>query len=261
MSSIQWSHLYYWTIYTFLYINIYIISSEKITFVPKCSSSHHLCAVILAMNLPSPILSRVKLSLFHRSHGAMLLALAWLWACSSKKFPKMLLQNKAVGSVKRLSLTSVGIWISPNSGNQPGNMQSRNNDTSSVIPITQIFFFFWGRWEGNLLSLWRVRNRVQWQQKEKKTTAPSENTYSLQCTNMHHRNNICLRWQRIPSTPLLNQECNWGKERRDALDWKCSPRLTFWGFFGCVVARLEVVGRFRSKKRVLWGSSLIPGNK
>lgn len=67
----------------------------------------------------------------------MLLALTWLRACSSKR----LLQNQTVVSVKRLSWASVGIWISPNSGNQPGNMQSGNNYTSSVIPITQIIFF------------------------------------------------------------------------------------------------------------------------
>lgn len=124
--------------------------------------------LFLQRTLPSPILSRVKSFLFHRSQGAKLLALTWLRACSSRK----LLQNKAVVSGKKLSLTSVGISISPNSGNQPGNMQSGNNYTSSVIPLTQIYFFSpGGTWEGNLLSLWRLRNRVRRQQSKKNNRA------------------------------------------------------------------------------------------
>lgn len=175
--------------------------------------------------LPSPILSRVKLFLFYRSQGAKLLALAWLRACFSRK----LLQNKAVVSGKKLSLTSVGISISPNSGNQPGNMQSGNNYTSSVIPITQIYFFSpGGTWEENFLSLWRLRNRVRRQQR-KKTTAPSGNTYSLQFTNMHHRNNTFV--MTMYSLHLIAESGVQLGKRRDALDSKFSPRLTFIGVF------------------------------
>ena len=138
----------------------YILALKKTTSVPKCSSSHHLCAVILAMNLPSPILSRVKLSLFHRSHGAMLLALAWLSACSSKKCPKKLPQNrrwllfKMHFNQKKRTQKSHSHPLPDYSRNNRSLLLSKNTDLShsqrcsfsSVAPlaepISRLLFFF-----------------------------------------------------------------------------------------------------------------------
>lgn len=143
-------------LYISLYIHtfMHILNLKKKIFlhVPKCSSSHHLRAVIylLATKLPSPVLSRVKLALFCWSPHSNA---ACLHLTSSLLLTK-LLQNKAVVSVKKVSLTSVGFRISPISGNQPGNKQFEEqlHEFCHSCYSDILFFGEVGGWETFYLS-------------------------------------------------------------------------------------------------------------
>lgn len=62
--------------------------------------------------------------------------------------------------------------------------------------------------------------------------------------------------------PIAESGMQLGKKKGEMLGIQnASPDLPLSGFLAVLEERLEVVGRFRSEKVVLWGSSLILDNK
>lgn len=168
----------------------------------------------------------------------------WLSACFSKKAPP---------EESCCFQWEGSCWVK-GSNAQPYSRQSAWKHTTRgtitwvlSFPLLRYFSFWRGRWEGNLLSPWRVGNRmVQWQQK----SAPSGNTF---ITTRYHASQKSRTFGMTP----LSSSCCWIRSREKTAEmlWVHSATAqTHPRWFGCTEEIWKWWG-FGSMELVLQGSS------